>query len=65
MAKLRNITNWTLRTELDGRAYTTEPDGVLEVPDGVFHDMVFPEETWAEVETPKAHHPRKAAAPKE
>lgn len=56
MARLRNRSDQTLH--VPEFSQTVEPDGVLDVPDDRFKQRVFPEDVWAEVETPK--HSRKA-----
>ena len=52
MAKLRNITDETLRVPLAGDVHV-EPDELLEVSDATWAQHAWPESTWAEVEVPK------------
>lgn len=54
MAKLRNTSDDTLETRVGGRSYTTEPDGLLDIPDDVYLAHVWPETLWAEVDVPSA-----------
>lgn len=52
MAKLRNITDETLRVPLAGDVHVP-PEELLEVSDAIWIQHAWPESTWAEVEVPR------------
>ncbi len=51
MAKLRNISSDTLQVPLTGAV--VEPDTVMDVPDALLDEYVWPETLWAVVSAPK------------
>ena len=55
MAKIRNITTETYELRYAGLSLGwAAPDAVLEIPDDVFKQLVFPETIWSVVAKPGA-----------